>query len=72
MTRKIIKLLALALLALFFLPYIVKIQQWDLVVLLLAGLALPVYAFLASGADKKPESRAMRQPPPPCPNRPPR
>lgn len=55
MTRKIIKLLALALLALFFLPYIVKIQQWDLVVLLLAGLALPVYDFLTSGDDKKPD-----------------
>lgn len=53
MTRKIIKLLALALLALFFLPYIVKIKQWDLVLLMVAGLALPIYDFLTSDRDKK-------------------
>jgi hypothetical protein len=53
MTQKLIKIFALALLALFFLPYIIKIKQWDLVLLLLAGLALPVYDLLTTRDPKK-------------------
>ncbi|MBX3654454.1 MAG: hypothetical protein KIS62_03500 [Ramlibacter sp.] len=51
MKRRPIKLFALLLLALFFLPYILKVQEWDLILLLVAGLALPAGDFLTSGQD---------------------
>ncbi len=46
MNKRIFNLLAIVLLALFFLPVIWKLRQWDLAILLLGGLALPVYDFL--------------------------
>lgn len=52
MKNRLIKLFALALLALFFLPFILKVQQWDLIALLIAGFALPAFDFLTSGDDK--------------------
>lgn len=48
MNKRLYNLLALLMLGLFFLPYIVKIKQWDLVFLLIGGLALPVYDFFTS------------------------
>lgn len=48
MNKRLYNLLALLMLGLFFLPYIVKIKQWDLVLLLICGLALPVYDFFTS------------------------
>ena len=51
MTKRLIKLFALFLLALFFVPYIVKIKQWDLVILLIFGLALSAYDFLTADRD---------------------
>ena len=52
MNKRIYNLLALLMLGLFFLPYIVKIKQWDLVFILVAGLALPAYDFWTSRNDK--------------------
>ncbi|MBX3588037.1 MAG: hypothetical protein AB7I35_04220 [Ramlibacter sp.] len=51
MKKRIIKLFALLLLVLFFVPYVLKVQQWDLIVLLIAGLALPACDFLTSGNE---------------------
>lgn len=48
MNKRIYKLFALLLLAIFFLPYIIKIKELDLVALLIAGLALPAYDFFTS------------------------
>jgi len=45
MNKRLINLFALLLLGLFFLPYIVKLKQWDLLFLLIGGLALPAYDF---------------------------
>jgi len=46
MSTKLMELLALALLALFFLPYIFKVKELDLALVLLAGLAMPIYDYL--------------------------
>lgn len=46
MNKRIYNIIAIVLLALFFLPVIWKLQQWDLAILLLGGLALPIYDFL--------------------------
>ena len=46
MNKRIFNILAIVLLALFFLPVIWKLRQWDLTILLLGGLALPIYDFL--------------------------
>ncbi|GAB4212417.1 MAG: hypothetical protein Fur007_04700 [Rhodoferax sp.] len=46
MSQRILTLLAVLLLALFFLPVIVKLKQWDLGLLLLGGLALPIYDWM--------------------------
>ena len=51
MNKRLINLLALALLGLFFLPYIVKLKQWDLLLLLVGGLALPIYDFLTDKSE---------------------
>ncbi|MCV0438417.1 MAG: hypothetical protein K5880_07280 [Hydrogenophaga sp.] len=45
--QRSIQLLALCLLGLFFLPYILKLKQWDLLFILLAGVAMPAYDFLS-------------------------
>ncbi|NCN70747.1 MAG: hypothetical protein GW907_06310 [Betaproteobacteria bacterium] len=52
MNKRIFNVLAIVLLALFFLPVIWKLRQWDLAILLLGGLALPIYDFLNPG-DRK-------------------
>jgi hypothetical protein len=52
MNNRLYNLIALVLLGLFFLPYIIKIKQWDLVLLLICGLALPAYDFLTTKDDK--------------------
>lgn len=45
MHKRIYNLIALLLLGMFFLPYIIKVQEWDLAFLLIAGLALPAIEF---------------------------
>ncbi len=51
MTKKLINLLALVLLGLFFLPFVLKVKEWDLIILLVAGMVLPAYDFLTSKTD---------------------
>ncbi len=53
MNKRLYNLLALLMLGLFFLPYIVKIKQWDLVFILIAGLLLPAIDFFTSKDDQK-------------------
>jgi len=53
MNKRLYNLLALLMLGLFFLPYIVKIKQWDLVFILIAGLLLPAIDFFTSKDDEK-------------------
>ncbi len=43
MNKRIYNILAMVLLALFFLPLILKLKQVDLLILLIGGLALPLY-----------------------------
>ena len=43
---RIYNFIALMLLALFFWPYIHKLKQFDLLVILVLGLAMPIYDFL--------------------------
>jgi len=50
---KIFNLIALVLLALFFLPYVLKLQQFDLTLLLLGGLAMPLYDLLSNQKEAK-------------------
>ncbi|MBX3611598.1 MAG: hypothetical protein KF871_17015 [Hydrogenophaga sp.] len=45
-TSRLIQFVALCLLVLFFLPYVIKLQQVDLIIVLLAGIAMPVYDFI--------------------------
>lgn len=52
MNKRIYNIFAIVLLALFFLPVIWKLKQWDLTILLLGGLALPIYDFLNPLDDK--------------------
>ncbi|OGB37767.1 MAG: hypothetical protein A2461_03330 [Burkholderiales bacterium RIFOXYC2_FULL_59_8] len=52
MNKRIYNIFAIVLLALFFLPVIWKLKQWDLAILLLGGLALPIYDFLNPVDDK--------------------
>jgi hypothetical protein len=52
MNKRLYNILAIVLLALFFLPVLWKLRQWDLTILLLAGLALPIYDFLNPVDDK--------------------
>ena len=51
MYKRIYHLIALLLLALFFAPYIYKLQQWDLVLLLIAGLILPAVEFFTGNEE---------------------
>jgi hypothetical protein len=48
MNIRIYNFIALVLLALFFLPYVLKVQEWDLIFILIVGLALPTYDFFTS------------------------
>lgn len=53
MNTKIFNFIALALLALFFVPYILKLQQLDLTLLLLGGIAMPLYDLLSNQKEAK-------------------
>jgi len=53
MNTKIFNLIALVLLALVFLPYVLKLQQLDLTLLLLGGIAMPLYDLLSNQKDAK-------------------
>lgn len=44
--NRIIQFIALCLLALFFAPYVIKLQQVDLIIVLLAGIAMPLFDFI--------------------------
>lgn len=52
MNTKIFNIVALLLLALFFLPYVFKVREFDLAVILLIGLAMPLYDFMSNQKDK--------------------
>ena len=54
-TQRLIQFFALCLLGLFFLPYIWKLKQVDLLVILIAGMAMPAFDFFFNrpGGDKK-------------------
>lgn len=45
-------LIALILMAAFLVPYILKLPQLDITLILLGGLGLAVYDYLSSGKDK--------------------
>ena len=53
MNKRIYNYLAMFLLAMFFLPYVYKLKQFDLLVVLLAGLAMPLYDLLSNQESKK-------------------
>ena len=46
MNVRLFNFIALVLLAMFFWPYIHKLKEIDLLVILIGGLAMPVYDFL--------------------------
>ncbi len=46
MNERVFNFIALVLLALFFWPYIQKLKEIDLILVLLGGLAMPLYDFL--------------------------
>jgi hypothetical protein len=48
-------LVSLALMAAFLLPYIFKLPQLDITLILLGGLGLAVFDYLSSGKDDKTE-----------------
>lgn len=52
MNVRLFNFIALILLALFFFPYIHKLKQVDLLVVLIGGLAMPIYDFLFFKEDK--------------------
>lgn len=51
MNKRIYNVLALVLLGLFFLPFVLKVRDWDLIILLICGLALPAYDLYKNGGD---------------------
>lgn len=53
MNTKIYNVIALVLLALFFLPFVLKLQQLDLTILLLGGIAMPLYDLLSNQKNAK-------------------
>ncbi|MFZ9184067.1 MAG: hypothetical protein ACO214_12385 [Hylemonella sp.] len=53
MNTKFFNYLAMTLLALFFLPYVLKLKQIDLILILLGGLAMPLYDLLSNQESKK-------------------
>ena len=46
MNVRVFNLIALILLGLFFWPYVQKLKEIDLIIVLLGGLAMPIYDFL--------------------------
>ena len=53
MNTKFFNYLGMTLLALFFLPYVLKLKQIDLILILLGGLAMPLYDLLSNQESKK-------------------
>lgn len=53
MNTRIYNYVAMILLALFFWPFVHKLPQVDLIVILLAGLAMPLYDLLSNQESKK-------------------
>lgn len=53
MNTRFFNYLAMVMLAMFFLPYVLKLKQVDLLVILLAGLAMPLYDLLSNQEAKK-------------------
>lgn len=49
--QRVTGLIGLILMAAFLVPYIMKLPQLDITVILLGGLALAVYDYLSSGKD---------------------
>lgn len=49
MTQTLSKYLAVALLVAFFLPYLIKLRFFDLTVLLILGVMLPIYDLYRQG-----------------------
>jgi hypothetical protein len=49
MKKRTLEIIAMCLLAMFFIPFIYKLRELDLSLLLLAGLALPIYEFWRQG-----------------------
>jgi len=52
MPTRLYNFIALVLLALFFAPYIMKLQQIDLLTILVIGLAMPAYDFFSGKTEK--------------------
>jgi hypothetical protein len=50
--KRISNLIALLLLIAFFAPYIYKLSQIDITLVLLGGLALAIYDFVSGGTEK--------------------
>ena len=48
-------LVGLILMAAFLIPYIHKLPQWDITLILLGGLGLAAYDYFSSGGDDKTE-----------------
>lgn len=46
-TYRLMSLIALVMLLAFLAPYIIKLSQWDITLVLLGGAALAIYDFLA-------------------------
>jgi hypothetical protein len=52
LVQRISSLIALCLLIAFFAPYIYKLTQLDITLVLLGGLALAIYDFVSGGTEK--------------------
>lgn len=53
MSNRLIQFIALCMLGLFFLPYIWKLKQFDLLVILLMGMVLPLVDFITNREKSK-------------------
>jgi len=53
MTNRLIQFIALCMLGLFFLPYIWKLKQFDLLAILIMGMVLPIVDFITSHEKSK-------------------
>jgi hypothetical protein len=53
MTNRLIQFIALCMLGLFFLPYIWKLKQFDLLAILIMGMVLPIFDFITSRDKSK-------------------
>jgi hypothetical protein len=53
MTNRLIQFIALCMLGLFFLPYVWKLKQFDLLAILILGMVLPIVDFITSREKSK-------------------